>query len=374
MRKLGLILMLAAMTALAVIGCGTDDPKPAITKLYASSTCGTVPMRVDFRADATGGTAFPEPTGGNNWLQMTWDFGDGTVIQDGTSIAYHFYSEPDTYTVTVTATDDNGDTATRSREIIAYADSLAVFAYGAVDSQLVEEVPACRPLELGALVETCGFDPVNDSYERFLYRWIVGDSVYTSPNPRHTFESTELGLQEIHLVLQDPTRSITRFDTVMVDVLASNGADVSLSADWLASPGGPDSEVFDRDVASFPDTLTYTVHLLNDGPDDAYNVDVIGTLPSNNRLIYYDAAFSSGSLVYRERIDGNLAKEWTWNVPLVAAGGEESVDITFYLEMSSTGASFDFDTLIDGYACDPDDDDHEVTATLNIASVPPPGP
>jgi uncharacterized repeat protein (TIGR01451 family) len=305
---------------------------------------------------------------------MTWDFGDGTVIQDGTSIAYHFYSEPDTYTVTITATDDNGDTASRSREIIVYADSMAVFAFGAVDSQPVEEVPACRPLELGTLVETCGFDPINDSYEQFLYQWTVGDAIYTSPNPRHTFASDELGLQEIYLVLQDPTRSITRFDTVTVDVLVSNGADISLSADWLASPGGPASEVFDRDIASFPDTLTYTVRLANAGPDDAYNLDVIGTLPSNNRLIYYDAAFSSGSLVYRERIDGNLAKEWTWNVPLVVAGGEESVDITFYLEMSSTGASFDFDSEIDGYGCDPDDDDHEVTATLNIASVPPPGP
>ena len=73
MRKLSLTLLMAALTIIVMIGCGTEDPKPSITRLYASATCGVAPLRVDFRADATGGANLPEPTGGNNWLRMRWD-------------------------------------------------------------------------------------------------------------------------------------------------------------------------------------------------------------------------------------------------------------------------------------------------------------
>ena len=63
-------LRLARKAAVAVIGCGEDDPKPVITRLFASTECGVAPLRVDFRADATGGANLPDPTGGNNWLKM----------------------------------------------------------------------------------------------------------------------------------------------------------------------------------------------------------------------------------------------------------------------------------------------------------------
>ncbi len=365
MRKLGLIALLAALTALVAIGCGEDDPKPAISRLFVSESCGVAPLRVDFRADATGGTPLGDPTGGNNWLTMRWDFGDGTVIEDGAAVAYHRYEEPGVYTVTVTAEDDEGESASRSREVVVQADSLSIEAYGLLEDQPTSTIAACEPLQLGITAETCGFDPVTDSYERFVFRWRVGDSVYTSPFPRHSFAPDQLGDQVVTLVLEDPTRSITRRDTVAVTVVESPGVDVSLAADWLQSPQPSETETLERDVPSFPDTLTYTIRVINDGPATAYNLEVTGDLPAYNRLLFLRADTESGQLAY-----DSTQRLWVWDVPQVNAGEEQVVHVSFYVETASQGASYGFPTVLTPYACDPDDDDLAVEPVLIINSRP----
>ncbi len=372
LRKSGLILLIVALTVLVMIGCGTEDPKPSVTRLYASSTCGVAPLRVDFRGDATGGASMPEPTGGNNWLLMHWDFGDGTVIDNGTSVAYHMYSMPDTYTVTLTVEDENGDRAQRSTDIVVQADSLQAQAYSLLDGMPATEVEACRPLQLGVFVEACGFDPIEDNYERFVFLWTVGDVNYTGTHPQHSFSSDDLGEQEITVVLEDPTRSITRFDTLTVNVTPSAGADVSISTDWAKSPQGTASDVLDRDIASWPDTLTYTVHLRNDGPGDAYSLTVAGTLDFSNRILFYDSDYTVGDFVYVAFEGNNTVKEWIWNVPELASGAEVSIDILFYVEIANAGAVRTFPTSLEAYPCDTDGDDLSATATLNVLTVPPP--
>ena len=367
LRKLGLLLLLSALTLVVMVGCGTEDPKPSVTRLYASATCGVAPLRVDFRADATGGTSLPEPTGGNNWLRMQWDFGDGTVIQDGTSVAFHEYAVPDTYTVIVTVEDDNGDRAERSQAIVVQADSLGIQAYALLNDQPATEVEACRPLQLGIFAETCGFDPIDGNYERFVFLWDAGGTVYTGTHPQHSFSSDDVGTQEITVMIEDPTRSITRTDALYVDVLPSPGANVSLAADWLKSPQGTASDVLDRDVAAWPDTLTYTVRLNNAGPGDAYDLSVVGDLDGNNRVLFHDSDSATGDFTYDA---GD--KQWTWHVAEMASGEEVTLDVTFYVEIASANNTRRFPSELQPYACDPDTTDRWTTATLNIVTVPPP--
>jgi len=368
MRKLGLILLLAALAAMLVAGCGEDETKPVITRLYASETCGIAPLRVDFRADASGGAPLADPTGGNNWLRMIWDFGDGHRIDDGTSIAYHSYEEAGTYTVTVTAEDDNGERATRSLEITVKADSLGIEAFSRLEGEIASEVMACRPLEFYVVGDLCDFDPESDSYERFIFRWEVGDSVYTSPNPFHSFTPGDVGARQAFVLIEDPTRSITRRDTVDVTVTDTPGADLRLASDWLASPQPTDADTLQRDVPAFPDALPYTIVIHNDGPDDASHVGVRGTFPNATRLLFAGQEQSAGTFYFDE--SDAAARFWLWTVEHLPAGAEATLDVTVNLELADKRDNYAFATSIDPYPCDTDPANNQTTPVLRIRSAP----
>jgi PKD repeat protein len=367
MRKLGLIALLAALTALAVIGCSEDDPKPAIARLVASESCGVAPLRVDFRADATGGVPLSDPTGSNNWLKLIWDFGDGTVIDGGASVAYHEYAEPGTYEITVTAEDDDGERASRSLEVVVQPDSLTIEAYSlsVQDGEPATEIAACIPMEFGITAETCGFDPVTSSYERFVFRWSVDDSVYTSPTPRHSFAPDELGERTVQVRVVDPTRDVVRRDTLQVTATPSAGADVSVTADWTATDPAATAALLQRDIAEFPDRLTYTIRVQNDGPEDAYNLSAAGNVSFSPRIFFETSEVSSGSFAY----DAST-KLWSWDIPRVPAGGEATLEVGFYIEVTPAGQIYSFPATLDPYPCDLDDDDLTITAQVEILSVP----
>ncbi len=360
MRKLVASLALAALAALVAVGCSDDEPEPTISRLHASTTCGVVPLRVDFRADASGGKPLSEPTGGNNWLKMSWDFGDGATISNGTSIAYHEYETPGLYTVTVTAEDDRGERASRSMQVRVDVDSLSVAVYGLVDELPITEVQACRPVQLGIIAETCGFDPITDSYDRFVFRWTVGSAVYSGATPRHRFLPAEVGEQTAILRLIDPAQSITRRDTLRLLVTENPGADLSLDADWLnADPSSPSRDLTVTNPV-WPDTLTYTIRALNDGPADAFDVTVTGDFPAFNRLYFHRGTPSVGTI----RFDTEN-RRWTWSIPRIDAGTVETVDVTFYIEVQQS-TNYSFTTTMAAYPCDPDVDDLTVTPRLLV--------
>ena len=380
MRKLGLILLMAALAITLVIGCTEEDPKPKITRLTASAVCGVVPMRVDFRADATGGTPFAEPTGVNNWLQMIWDFGDGTVIENGTSIAYHFYTEPDTYTVTVTGVDESGFQSSRDIKIVALQDSLANQPFTIVGEDTTDQAMPCRPMEFGVRSYLCFFDSEDGNYDDFVMRWEIGDSVYTGNQPEHTFMPVDVGQPLVRLILEDPARSITQRDTIFVEVYATSGLDLAASTDWLLSPpqGAAQDTIF-RDIESFPDQLIYTLTLANDGPDDAYHPEFFGELPS--QVEYVGVEINAGEFEYT--IDG---RDWVLTTPFLAAGDEITMDFEFILAIGSTRDAYRFDTnigsirtiYVDGqaeddtvrYACDVDPLTDVTIPVLYIVSAP----
>ena len=83
----------------------TPPPPPKVTLLYELDNArGEVPCTVSFHAAVQGG--LPP-------LAYAWDFGDGTRASDGPD-QQHTYTEPGTYTVTVTVYDLNSRSDTDS--------------------------------------------------------------------------------------------------------------------------------------------------------------------------------------------------------------------------------------------------------------------
>jgi len=107
MKRLVLTIMLVASLVLLLSGCGNDPPVASFTM---SKTVCCIQTNVAFNAS---GSSDPDGT----ISTYSWDFGDGSV---GTGqVINHAYTAAGTYTVTLTVTDDGGDTATTTKTIEA---------------------------------------------------------------------------------------------------------------------------------------------------------------------------------------------------------------------------------------------------------------
>lgn len=372
MRKLGLTLLLTGLIALVMLGCSEDEPQVVITRLYASESCGVAPLRVDFRVDATGGKPLSEPTGSNNWLKLSWDFGDGTSLENATSVAYHRYETPGIFTVTVTAEDDRGERASRSLEVQVNADTLSFSAFCLVDDVPALECPSCARVRFGVNAETCGFDPVADAYDRFTFHWNISGKTFHNASPIHLFSPQEEGPAQVIVRLGDPGLSVFRYDTLNVTVLPSLGADLSLRADWLLSDPSSPTETLALaalpPAGSLPVRYTYTIWAHNDGPENAYDLNVTGTLPNITNYtvrtaVFEEGTISSGSLTY-----DSAAKRWTWFIPEMGPAETEFLHVRFRNEVRSPPtawpATLSFPVVMSPYVCDPDTSDLRVTLRL----------
>lgn len=392
MLKLGSTLLLIAAILLPLSGCDEDEaPKPSVSRLYASESCGVAPMRVAFRAEATGGELFDDPTGGNSWLKLSWDFGDGTVIEDGESIAYHRYETSDEYLVTVTVEDARGERFQRSLTVTVNPDSLLVTPFAVAGNDTLGEefsVTACQPLLLGFQVETCGFDPRTDSYDRFVSRWTVDGQPLARPDQPLIFVPQEGGDRQdqdpahlIDLAVEDPGQMIVRHATLRVaDVRfeAQDEAHLSLSADWALSNHPDDDGTETLALSELPPadlfppngngvTYTYTIRARNDGPAPAYNLAVDGSLPALSvypNAILEEAIVSGGDLSYDA-----ATKQWAWDIPLLEADTEMTLDITFRNSRRPppNGAwptVLSFPATMTRYPCDPSPEAPSVEARL----------
>jgi len=124
-----------------------------------------------------------------------WSFGDGTT--SSSSNPSKVYSSAGTYTVTLTVTDDNGQTDSAEKEI-------TVTASGSNAVQISNEppeavfVPSCSGL-------TCSFNSSNSTDEDGTissYLWNFGDGTSsTSANPSRTYSSD--GVYKVKLTVTD---------------------------------------------------------------------------------------------------------------------------------------------------------------------------
>jgi Tol biopolymer transport system component len=114
--------------------------RPAAS-MSAAPTEGSAPLTVSFDGSASS-------DGDGGVTSHTWDFGDGASAPGGTTS--HTYSAPGTYTAVLTVADQEGDTATASREIVAAG--LGVDGTTPVLSSLSVRPSRFRALRRGASV------------------------------------------------------------------------------------------------------------------------------------------------------------------------------------------------------------------------------
>ena len=103
----GCVVSLAVLLA----GCALFNSPPVASFIMAPAA-GEVPLTVDF--DASGST-----DADGNIVSYEWGFGDGN---NGTGVTIeHVFNAADTYTITLTVTDDQGKTASATQEITVAA-------------------------------------------------------------------------------------------------------------------------------------------------------------------------------------------------------------------------------------------------------------
>jgi PKD repeat protein len=212
MKRALLLLFPALLLAFAGLSGCDDESKPAFTRLTVYPDCGVMPLQVEGLAIVSGGNESGSPTGGNNNLEIQWNFGDGGSSQ--TSIAYHTFEGAGEYLVQVTATDPDGNKATASYPVTVYADSLFIEA---LSTPAAGTVPVNTVVSFDVTAESCDIDPmVEGDFVKLAYRWDFGDRVF---NDRQiTRRWTTPGTYEVFLAVTDPALSVTRRDTLVFTV------------------------------------------------------------------------------------------------------------------------------------------------------------
>ncbi len=208
-----LLLIVFLLMFVLLSGC-KDDPKPQFTRIQVTPACGVAPMQVEGYAIVTGGNESGSATGGNNNLDISWDFGDGN--SSNTSLAYNQYNQPGDYTVTASAKDPDGAVAVTSFPVRVLADSLVINAF----SNAGEATTTADTIQFDLRAESCDINPDNvGDYVKMIYRWRMGDAghhVYTSRNP--VFRYSQPGEYTVRLAVTYPAWAVTRYDVLNVTV------------------------------------------------------------------------------------------------------------------------------------------------------------
>ncbi len=215
MRRAFLLLLPAVLLVLlAFAGCD-DESKPKFSRIEATPSCGVAPLPVEFRAVSTGGNETGDPTGGNNNLEITWNFGDGGT--SNTSVTYHTFQDAGVYNVVATAEDPDGERASIAYEIVVKADSMTVeassnFPDGAVTVN--------DTISFDLMADACDINPdMDDDYRNLVFDWHMNDgsgNVFQSRQPRYNF--TAAGSYDVTVNVSFTGLAITRRDTLHFEV------------------------------------------------------------------------------------------------------------------------------------------------------------
>ncbi|MCZ6601456.1 MAG: PKD domain-containing protein [Planctomycetota bacterium] len=89
-------------------GIGPAPPTEPFVRILAEPSVGIEPLPVQFTAIAVDDGLI---------VDLTWDLGDGTILPGASRIVGHTYSTAGTYDVTLTATDDNAESASYTIQV-----------------------------------------------------------------------------------------------------------------------------------------------------------------------------------------------------------------------------------------------------------------
>ncbi len=211
-RALFLLLPAVLLVLIALVGC-TDETNPKFTRLKVYPDCGIAPMNIEGLAIISGGDESGDPTGGNNNLEISWDFDDGS--NGSTSITYHTFEQPGEFNIVVTGTDPDGKTTTISHMVQVLADTMSVAALTNFSGGTATVNDTVR---FDVLAQSCEIDPDNDNdYRNLIFDWDMNDGTdthYESRRPRYQF--TTAGTYDVMVSVTFPAMAISRRDTVQL--------------------------------------------------------------------------------------------------------------------------------------------------------------
>ena len=218
MKRACLLLLPALVLVLAVVGCD-DESLPTFTRLTITPNCGVAPMEIQGYAIVSGGDESGDPMGGNNLLEITWNFGDGGTGRSTRD--YHTYTVPGDYNVIVTAKDASGNTASTSQLVTVLADSLILEAFSSAEDGMVTTADI---IEFGFMAESCdiAFPEVLGDSVKVEILWEMndpGDHSYSLAQPRFRYDVA--GDYTVDLTVTYPAWAVTRttsLDFTVTDV------------------------------------------------------------------------------------------------------------------------------------------------------------
>lgn len=221
MRKILVIVVMAALSSVLLAGCKSDNLVPYFTRWASNVDCGVAPLLVQFTARASGGDLEADPTGANSYLNISWDFQDGGTGNG--SLVFHTFETPGVYDVALTVRDKDGDGETQHILLTVRADSLSVHAVpGGDGGEPDTTITAGQLVPFSLYAQTCGFDTDTGNYEnRFLFHWDMGDiahTVFTGRSPDFIYTAANVGLRQAIVTVTDDQYGVTRHDTVTVQV------------------------------------------------------------------------------------------------------------------------------------------------------------
>ncbi len=215
-RAFLLTLPLLLALGLLITACTDNESHPYFTRMNVAPACGVAPRQIEALAIVSGGNESGSPTGGNNKLDVRWDFGDGATAQ--TSLAYHEYHLPGEYEVKVTGTDPDGKVANYSQFVTVLEDSMIV--EGSTDLP-DSNVFLMAVVQFDVRVNNCNIDPdIDEDYRNLTFKWEThspGNHIFYGRSPK--FKYGRVGEYRPVVTVTSPAMAVTRTDTLFVRVL-----------------------------------------------------------------------------------------------------------------------------------------------------------
>ncbi len=212
------MLLVPALLLLALAaGCQDDDTSlPVFTRLSVNPACGVAPMDVEGYAVLSGGNESGDPMGANNNLEISWSFDDGGT--GSSTIAYHRYTVPGEYSVTVVGRDPDGKTTTASVPVTVFPDSLIIQA----GSDFPEgNVTTDQIIHFNIAVESCDIDfpIVQGDSVKVVFNWKMGDAdanEFKLAEPEFRYDIP--GQYEVNVSVFYPAWAVLREQTLTFNV------------------------------------------------------------------------------------------------------------------------------------------------------------
>ncbi len=259
---------------------------------YAEPTEGCGPLSVSF-----GGFTI----GSCDITAWTWDFGDPASGNDNAGTGQyvdHIYADAGTYTVTLTATDTDGDIVkTKPQYITVYGEPIADFRFNP---------------QSGSAPLTVGFMDMSTTATGTItgYGWNFGD-------PASGMDNTSTDENAIHIYASDGVYTITH-------VVFNECYPDTITKQIMVGPAISVIKEVDRTFAREGDNLVYTIRVQNIGSEAIGNIIVNDTIPEF--ASYVPGSADNGGLY--DANDDRVA----WSIPVIQGGGEEVMTFSVLLD------------------------------------------